>query len=443
MASKQNTAEGATTGVEITTSNQGASGDVLSPVKTGSASIQAVTANAIHGTKSYQLIAGSAESCYVLFNESGLAGAGLRAYFRIASAPSGNRNLLVFYGVRSTGSNGTIAAVAIRTDGRLFITNGPGTGVYTTPVGTALTFPAVFAVDLAINPGGATGGSCRFQLFNSAGATTPVDVMTELTGGDFGTSIASSRIGMSASEAVALTVLVDSVKRVDSYSLVGYQGSNTPPVVNASAPTTVPVGSAFTISCSPTDADGTIASVTVAQTAGPTLALSGSGNTRTATPSVPGTYDYTWTVTDNDGGVTTGVSRAYATAATVTPSGVVSNAGAWTASSGTLDTALADASDATYVQGPDNPASGQVFEVGMPPMGSGSVVLNYRFSVTATTPARTFTVGVYMNGTLVTGATKTETPSSTGVVAGSFTLDTGMNSAFSDHRVWSVRITEN
>jgi hypothetical protein len=87
--------------------------------------------------------------------------------------------------------------------------------------------------------------------------------------------------------------------------------ANTPPTISLAADKTVDVepGSTVTLTATPADSDGTISSVSFAQTAGsPTVTLSGTGNTRTFT--FPFTMDgatltFTATATDDDGASTT------------------------------------------------------------------------------------------------------------------------------------------
>lgn len=91
--------------------------------------------------------------------------------------------------------------------------------------------------------------------------------------------------------------------------------ANTPPVANAGSAQTVTVGTQVTLSgAASTDSDGTIANYAWSQTSGPTVTLSGSGATRTFTPSTAGTYVFSLTVTDNGGATSSATVQVSANA---------------------------------------------------------------------------------------------------------------------------------
>lgn len=79
-------------------------------------------------------------------------------------------------------------------------------------------------------------------------------------------------------------------------------GANVPPVANAGADVSVTPGTPVTLSGSgSSDSDGTIVTYTWTQASGPTVTLSGTGATRTFTPTQVGTYVFGLTATDEDG----------------------------------------------------------------------------------------------------------------------------------------------
>lgn len=94
------------------------------------------------------------------------------------------------------------------------------------------------------------------------------------------------------------------------YITVGYwnapQAGNQNPVANAGADQNVVVNNQVTLNgSSSNDPDGTIASYSWTQTAGTTVTLSGSGATRTFTPTTTGSRTFQLTVTDDDGATAT------------------------------------------------------------------------------------------------------------------------------------------
>ena len=80
---------------------------------------------------------------------------------------------------------------------------------------------------------------------------------------------------------------------------------NVAPTANAGPNASAFVGQQVTLIGSGTDTDGTIASYAWTQVSGPTVALAGSGTTRTFTPSVAGSYIFALVVTDDDGAQST------------------------------------------------------------------------------------------------------------------------------------------
>jgi hypothetical protein len=79
-------------------------------------------------------------------------------------------------------------------------------------------------------------------------------------------------------------------------------GGNVAPTANAGVDQSVDTGTVVTLNGSASsDSDGTIASYAWAQISGTSVTLSGTGATRTFTPTVAGTYVFGLTVTDDDG----------------------------------------------------------------------------------------------------------------------------------------------
>lgn len=446
MATLNFTAEGIVTDgtTQLSTTNQGASGDVVTPVKSGSGSIvgTATAGEVIHGAKSVKLVttAATTDSAYLMHTLASPTATGVRAYFRVAAAPTVDTTILQVYS-----TSGAAVNIKLRTDGRFRVNDSVGTTVVSTLAGSALTFPAVFAVDLAVQLGTTTtDGKAQFRLYNGAAAATPAETIAEITAGNFsskGTTIASVRAGkVVASEAQAITMFADSFKQVDGYTLVGANGANLPPVVTPSAAQSVQVGSQFTVSAAASDGDGTIASLVPTQTAGPTLALTGTGNSRTATPSVPGIYEYTWTATDDQGATSTGVSRVTVFTFSSAPNSVV-GAGAYTPQ-GAADivTALSDGNSATGAKSSSNPASADVLRVGLPPYGAGSATVNYGYFNDIGSPVRNLRVSLYMGNTEIAFATHANVANTT-EAAGQLVLTDAQNNAWTDRTASELRFS--
>jgi hypothetical protein len=111
----------------------------------------------------------------------------------------------------------------------------------------------------------------------------------------------------------------------------GDNGSNVAPVANAGPDQSVATGVQVTLNGSEsTDSDGTIVSYSWLQTSGPAVTLSGSGATRTFTPSQAGTYTFALTVTDDGGATDADIVNITASAGAVTLGVYYSDGTAWT-----------------------------------------------------------------------------------------------------------------
>jgi len=438
------TAEGINTDgtTQLTTTNQGASGDVVTPVKSGSGSLvgTATAGEFIIGTKSVKAVTTSStsDSAYIMFNTASPTSTGVRAYFRLSAAPTVDMTILTVYS-----TSGAAVNIKLRTDGRFRVNDSAGSTAVSTA--SSLTFPAVFAVDLAVQLGTTTtDGKAKFQVFNSASATTPFDSITEITAGNFsskGTTIASVRAGkINSAEAQAVTMFIDAFKQVDGYSLVGANGANIPPVVTPSAAQSVQVGTQFTVSASATDGDGTIASLVPTQTSGPTLALTGSGNSRTATPTVPGIYQYTWTATDDQGATSTGISQVTVFTFSSAPTSVASPGGYTAQGAADIITALSDGNASTGAKSSSNPASADVLSVNLPPFGAGAATINFGYFNDIGSPVRNLRVSLFMGSTEVAFTTVSNV-ANTAEATGQLVLTDTQNQAWTDRSASQLRFS--
>jgi hypothetical protein len=123
---------------------------------------------------------------------------------------------------------------------------------------------------------------------------------------------------------------------------------------------------------------------------------------------------------------------------TVYPASTVSNTG-WTAvGAGTVHAALADSSDATYVETGDNPA-GSVFTVGLNELGDGDITVRTRNVATASAPAITRQITLMQGSTVIASRDVVLT---TVIAPHAFTLTTEELALVTDRSALRVRITD-
>ena len=123
---------------------------------------------------------------------------------------------------------------------------------------------------------------------------------------------------------------------------------------------------------------------------------------------------------------------------TVYPSSTVSNTGWSAVGAGTVHAALADSSDATYVETVENPA-GSTFTVALGALGAGEITVRTRNSATAATPAITREIAVMQGSTVV--ATRSIALTTT-VTPHSFTLASEELALVTDRTALRVRVTD-
>lgn len=223
MAIKVFTAEGVpTNGTQLTSSNLGsASGDAIAPLKGVSASITG-TANVsevINGSASVKLVDTNSYA-YLSWPENNLSTAGLRAYFRLSSTSTSYSIMNMWNGSTS------LVKVILLSNGHLYVQDATGSVTYQTP--SALTFPGVYAVDIAAQPGTTTtNGKFSFAVYDTTGDYTagmngPFSTSSANTGT---TPITSLNVGKIESAAVSVSMIVDDIQRTDTYTLVGPEDS--------------------------------------------------------------------------------------------------------------------------------------------------------------------------------------------------------------------------
>lgn len=443
----QNTAEGQVDGTAISSgANTGAgSGDVFSASKVATATLEFDSAHAAHGTIGYHFVFTSAsESAFLQWATPPLEAAGtyaIRGALFFTAPPAANDHFILQ--VRNAG--GTAMSLTVSTAGRFKILNAAAGGAITAD--TTIPNNTWVYYTLLVTKGTTTGdGIVRLKWFTVAAPTTQQGATLESTTFNTGTTdLTTVRFGRGSSMASAWEYWLDDLAvQTQATDFLPAFGTNVAPVVTVAASQSVQVGATATISWSGSDSDGTIASYNISRTSGPGSAptLSGSGTSRTATFATQGTHVYTITATDNGGAVSTPVTHTvYVTDSTARPTSLVTNPGAYAnvGGAGSIPAALADESDTTYAESPENPA-GASFTVDFLPIGSGPITVTTRNMATSSTPAISRLIELLQDSTVIASATVSPLP--TVAATHSFTLNTTQNAAITDRSALRLRITD-
>lgn len=467
MTTKLNTAEGATTGVAITTGNQGASGDVLTPAVTGTGTVQASTSSPIRGTKSYICNAPvGTDTAYLYYQESGtITQDGMRPELGFLNLPPADCSISQFY------QGGGMCTIKFRSTGRIAIEDATGTSLTggVSPIGTpfvANDFPLVLSIDHALDIGtGTTDGKTKVNIYvlsagSGSSAITPSSVtpwwsFAELTGQNFFRtgSINRELVGKLSSGPI-WQVKVDSFQVKDSYAFQGTVANptNIAPVAVVSVPRQdLLTGNAVSFTGTATDADGnTLTHTWVVDTyptgITPTIASGATvtgGGSLTMTSSVltlPGFYTFKYKA--NDGTVDSNVVTV--TAYVAASDGSISVASRAASNYTGAIANYNDGSDATVVTGPTSPVN-EVEVLTMNPCkpnADGTFTFRARKQPTAGAPLTAkweFLTGV--SDTLF--ATRSGIAMTDVLANYTVTLTSGENAAFTDHGIWKIRITSN
>lgn len=141
------------------------------------------------------------------------------------------------------------------------------------------------------------------------------------------------------------------------------------------------------------------------------------------------------------GAVTNFIGPVVASAtSTATPSGTVSNAGAWAATSGTVHGVLSDSSDASYVENPGSVTSETVV-VSMTPLTTGNISVKVRCRLKPGETAGTFKAEVRQGASVI--ATFNINPTSTSFADYTYALTTGEQAAVTDRTALRVALIAN
>lgn len=287
-------------------------------------------------------------------------------------------------------ASGQLFRIGISAAGALQVKDSTGTVLGSTATGAWASSSYNRAAVKADNSGGASAGTCSVEVY-SGDSLTPTGTLT-LTGVNLGTApVASIDIGSPNSTAYTEPNYWDSIQMDDgATTFIGpYVVVNVPPSVTAGSAQTVAGGATATLAFSVTDTDGTIVSRATTfdfPTSGAPSITGGTGNSPSFTAgSAPQLYIVKHEATDNDGGVgsaTTEVRVPTTGSATSNPVAMDATAevGTWTNTGGaaTDGAALADGSDATYLESGAVTSTSQETTIRILPrsaMASGSITV--------------------------------------------------------------------
>lgn len=303
---RQNTAEGGTNGVTVSTANSGgASGDAFSQVTiTGSGMAYFSNNTASHGTLSYRISGGSGDTGKLYIGNTASNEGTMRGYFYLNSLPG---NAQTLYNIQNT-AFASMANINITSGNLLTVTDNAGTVLFTSAA--ALSATTWYRVELQVIAGPTTSsGTIQFQYYlgdslsaiqtlaSSAANTTTVDAFRAQQG--------------KINSGSTLDANFDSFAYAHSTSVpMGpYSASNQLPTCNAGNDLAdIEPWTSQTLVGTDNDPDGTVASRAWRQISGTTVTLSGTGSTRTYV--APGTLAgatlvFGYQVTDNQGGLST------------------------------------------------------------------------------------------------------------------------------------------
>lgn len=408
MALLQNTAEGGTNGTQVSAGNSGgASGDAFAVSGIASNNVTYSSAFAAHGSLSFYFDIASATAPFLQWGSSWTTNSlSVRFYFRPTATPSTASVIAQF-----RHASGTVAQIAHNSDGTLRVLDFASGNI--TPSGfAALSLNTTYRVECTITIATSTTG--RLHIAYYAGDSTTAIAEYDASTHNFGTSqITGFRIGRPASTATAHTYYVDSIGASDVSTFLGPYGVNVPPTVSAGSDQSVAANTLVTLTGTASDTDGSIASQGWTQTGGPSVTLSGSGATRTFTPTNGNVYTFQFEATDDDGASNNDTMVVRVRDSSPEVYKVVTNPGSYTNVGGAADLveAVADSSTSTWAASPAAPSAASItYE--LTPVTAGTLTVTTHDQADANSPAVSRVVELLVNGSLVyTSSTITLTTS--------------------------------
>lgn len=319
------------------------------------------------------------------FTASTTSGA-LSYYQRAAGAPAitgSSTAQLLLSRVRCTSGG---IDVLLRSNGTVVLAHGSTVTTSSTGLWTAGTW---HRLSLTFN---ITAGTAELKVY--AGDSLSALATLSVTGGTATGTTTAIDVGVLTNGLSSTWVTqFDSVQMEDASSseLGPYiPAANVAPVPSAGTDQNVNTGATVTLTGSATDSDGTVASTSWTQIDGPAVSLSGTGLTRTFTPTVAGIYTFRFSATDDDGSTATDDMVVNVRGVNAVPNALTSNAGGWTNQGGaaSLVAAVGDSNDSTFAETADNP-SGDAHVYTLAPLQAGTVTVTTRDRATVASPVVT------------------------------------------------------
>jgi hypothetical protein len=446
---KKNTFEGGTNGVGLThspTNNTGGtSGDAFTTIVLGTgAAITFDNTRAMHGSMSGKLAPAASATARIDYDSLNSNKLGVALYYYFTANPTDDTYICQF-----NSSAGRVVSLHLASGGTLKLRDFATASTANIWASTA-TIPLNQWVRIEVwaQVGTTTSNGQIKVAYYLGDSTTPVQ-STSLTAQDLQTTnISRFSFGKFNGSAYATPFWLDDVRYDDlATDLIGPTPTGTPPTVSTSSTLTVATGSTVTLTASASSVGSSIASLTVAQQSGPASpTLSGSGTatpaTRTFTAGTPGTYVFLWTATDGNGLTGSASQTVYVTTTSARPDLVISNPGGYTNVGGatTLDAAVADSSDTTYIESPQAP-SGSAITLRLQPQPSGPVTITPRHQKSDATATITALYELLQGpgGTVI--ASQSYPVSTAWVDDTPFTTSGGQTASITDFNNLWVRIT--
>lgn len=383
MTLRTNTAEGGTAGATVTTANSGSGSgsafDTVSVSATAPSVFQFSTAQAMHGTKSYRQVCEAGTSVFYRHGGASAASMACRAYIRFVSVPATAGE---FLHIRDT-AGAIVASIATNTTQKLTVRGKSATlqDNWFTP-----SLNVWYRLELRATKGtGTTDGTVAAAVY--LGDDTAAQVTYSATNVDAGTvNLGTACYGKASSSGASEFFLDDMAVDDGRTSFIG-PAVNQPPTVGMGSPVTLQAGSVATCTATDADVDGTISSRQWAFSSfggvpeGVTAPALTGATTQTVsfTPTVPGIYGLTYTVTDNNGATAQGFQFVYAYPPSGTDIGVATNGtggyGGWSqfGSASSIIAGLNDTNDTTGIISAANPTNSGVFLQQLNPIGPGDI----------------------------------------------------------------------